>query len=237
MKTIFKTILLSASFLFISCLEEVEKPKVSYENTTKNKTKTKVDSTQIKVADLPIHIPGTNYLIFPVGDLNIFGKNSKSNYGSSSSDSDVNFTISNYNDFQITGYLQNLKFQEIGKDSIYSLTDKPLLIQTATFIKASSSKLLVYTLADMDTNKDEKLDSNDITSLYISEISGKKFIKLTSEFQELLDWNVIEATSKLYFRTMEDINRNGEFDKNDVVHYYIVNLLEKELKRVEFKPV
>ena len=240
MKNIFKIAVLSTSFLLVSCLEEVEKPKVSYENSPKNKKKTKVDSAQIKVADLPVNIEGTNYLIFPVGDLNIFGKNSKSSYNSSS-DSNVNFTISNYNDYQITGYLQNLKFQEIGKDTITTLTDKPVLIQTVTFLKSVSNKtkqqLLVYTLADMDTNKDEKLDSNDIKTLYISEITGKKFSKLTVDFQELLDWNLVDATNRLYFRTIGDVNKNGEFDKNDVVHYYFVNLLEKEWKPIEFIPV
>ena len=72
---------------------------------------------------------------------------------------------------------------------------------------------------------------------YISDISGNGFLKLSDDFQEVLDWNVIDGTSKLYFRTIEDINKNGEFDKNDVVHYFYVNLIAKELKSIEFTPV
>ena len=241
MKNILKIALFTAGLLFVSCKEEIEKPKVSYEKPSKNTTKIKTDTTQITVADLPINIEGTKYLLFPIGDLNIYGSNSKSLYSSSSSDSDVRFTMSNYNDFQLTGYLQNLKFQEIGKDSITTLTKKQVLIQTVTYLKSIADKnkqqYLVYTLADMDTNKDDKLDTNDIKSLYISEISGNNFVKLSTDFQELLDWNLIELSNKLYFRTIEDINKNGEFDKKDVVHYYFVNLLEKELKSIEFKPV
>lgn len=241
MKNILKIALFTAGLLFVSCKEEIEKPKVSYEKPSKNTTKIKTDTTQITVADLPINIEGTKYLLFPIGDLNIYGSNSKSLYSSSSSDSDVRFTMSNYNDFQLTGYLQNLKFQEIGKDSITKLTKKQVLIQTVTYLKSIADKnkqqYLVYTLADMDTNKDDKLDTNDIKSLYISEISGNNFVKLSTDFQELLDWNLIELSNKLYFRTIEDINKNGEFDKKDVVHYYFVNLLEKELKSIEFKPV
>ena len=241
MKNILKIALFTADLLFVSCKEEIEKPKVSYEKPSKNTTKIKTDTTQITVADLPINIEGTKYLLFPIGDLNIYGSNSKSLYSSSSSDSDVRFTMSNYNDFQLTGYLQNLKFQEIGKDSITTLTKKQVLIQTVTYLKSIADKnkqqYLVYTLADMDTNKDDKLDTNDIKSLYISEISGNNFVKLSTDFQELLDWNLIELSNKLYFRTIEDINKNGEFDKKDVVHYYFVNLLEKELKSIEFKPV
>jgi hypothetical protein len=237
MNTILKFSLLSMIFFFVSCKEEAEKPKVIYENATKAKGQSKVNTNQIKVADLPINMQGTNYLIFPVGDLNIYGKNSKSSY---ESDSDVSFTISNYNEFQITGYLQNLKFQEIGKDTITSLTDKPVLIQTATYLKSVSDKtkqqLLVYSLADMDTNKDGKLDANDIKSLYISEISGNKFTKLSPDFQELIDWNLIETSNKLYFRTIEDINKNGEFDKKDVVHYHFVDLSNKEFKVQDYQP-
>lgn len=241
MKNILKFSLLSIVLFFASCREETEKPKVRYDNATKSKTQNKADVNQIKIAALPINMDGTDYLIFPVGDLNIYGKNSKSSYGSNASDSDVSFTISNYNDFEITGYLQNLKFQEIGKDTITALTDKPVLIQTATYLKTVADKtkqqFLVYTLADMDTNKDGKLDGNDIKSLYISEISGNKFTKLSPDYQELIDWNLIEVKSRLYFRTIEDINKNGEFDKKDVVHYYFVDLTNKELKVQDYQPI
>ncbi len=239
MKNRIRISMLVISLSFVSCKQEIEKPKVSYSKATN--TKTRVDSTQITVADLPVHIEGTKYLIFPVGDLNIYGKNTKSTYTNSSSNSDLSFNISNYNDFQFTGYLQNLKFQEIGKDTITKLTEKPLIIQTTTYLKTFADKTkqqyLVYTLFDMDTNKDNKLDVNDIKSLYISDISGNGFLKLSDDFQEVLDWNVIDGTSKLYFRTIEDINKNGEFDKNDVVHYFYVNLIAKELKSIEFTPV
>jgi len=239
MKNILSIASLSLVLLFMSCKEEVEKPKVIYENSAKSKAQTRVDTSQIKIADLPINMEGTNYLIFPVADLNIRSKASK--YSSGSSDSDISFTISNYNDFQITGYLQNLKFQEIGKDTITSLTDKPVLIQTATYLKTvadkSKQQLLVFTLADMDTNKDGKLDTNDIKSIYISEISGAKFIKLSTDFQELLDWNLIDKTNRLYFRSIEDSNKNGEFDKKDVVHYHYVDLLSKDWKVVAYNPI
>jgi len=236
MKNILKFFILSIIFLFASCKEEVERPKVIYENT-KTKGQIKVDTTALKVADLPIHMEGTNYLIFPIGNLNTSSKGSKA----SSYSSQEGFTISNYGEYQITGYLQNLKFQEIGKDTLTTLTDKPILIQTATYLKSVSEKtkqqFLVYTLADMDTNKDNKLDTDDIKSLYISAISGHQFTKLSPDFQELIDWSLISVSNKLYFRTIEDTSKNGEFEKEDVLHYYFVNLLDKDLKALEYKPL
>jgi hypothetical protein len=216
--------------------EEADKPKVIYENPPKVKAAIAVDTNQIEVADLPIALEGTNFLIHPIGVISGNGKGIKS-----ASDSGQSFTVSNYGEFQITGYLKNLKFQEIGKDSIYALTDKQVLIETATYLKAfadkSKQQLMVYSLADMDTNKDGKLDSSDIKSLYISTISGQKFTKLSADFQELIDWKIIESKNVLYFRTIEDTNKNGEFDAEDNLQYHFVNLLDKEWKVTGYKPV
>ena len=223
--------------LFVSCKkEEAEKPKVTYETTSKAKPEVVSDANQIEVADLPINMEGTNYLIHPIGVMSGNGKGIKSSY-----DSEQGFTVSNYGEYQITGYLKNLKFQEIGKDTIYALTDKQILIETATYLKTfadkSKQQLLVYSLADTDTNKDGKLDGNDIKSLYISTISGQKFTKLSANFQELIDWKIIESKNLLYFRTIEDTNKNGEFDAKDSLQYQFVNLLDKEWKVISYKPI
>ena len=223
--------------LFISCKkEEAEKPKVTYETTSKGKPEVVADTNQIAVADLPINMEGTNILIHPIGVMSGKGKGIKS-----SPEEEESFTVSNYGEYQITGYLKNLKFQEIGKDSIYALTDKQVLIETATYLKTfadkSKQQLLVYSLADMDTNKDGKLDSSDIKSLYISTISGQKFTKLSADFQELIDWKILESKNILYFRTIEDTNKNGEFDADDNLKYNSVNLLDKDWKVTSYKPI
>ena len=218
-------------FVFLASCEKKEesKPKVIYETTTKAKPIIQPNTTQIEIADLPINMEGTNYLIHPVGSVT-----------NATSGSNESFTISNYGEFQITGYLKNLKFQEIGKDTITALTDKPVLIETATYLKTYADKtkqqLLVYTLADMDTNKDGKMDDNDIKSLYISTISGQKFTKLSADFQELVDWKVIESKSILFFRTIEDTNKNGKFDAQDTFQYYAVNLMDKNWKVSNYNP-
>lgn len=241
MKNISKYTTLFLLLILMSCKEEAEKPKVIYGNSTKQKEQPKIDTAQVEIADLPIQMQGTNYLIHPVAGLNIYGGNAKSRYESSSSVNDISFKISNYSEYEITGYLRNLKFQEIGSDSIKSLTDKPILIQTATYLKSVSDKakqqVLVYSLADLDTNKDGKLDVTDIKSLYISEISGKRFTKVSTDFQELIDWNLIESKNRLYFRTIEDTNKNGQFDKNDVIHYHYLDLSNKDWKVFDYNPI
>lgn len=227
--------------LLASCKkEEVEKPKVIYDASRGSKVISKIDSTQIKIADLPIQMLGTEYLIHPIGDLNVYGKGLKNRYGSSSV-SDVSFTISNTAEYEITGYLQNLKFQKVDSDSIKPLTDQRVLIQTATYLKSVSDKInkqiMVYTMFDMDTNKDGKLDTSDIKTLYLSRISGDDLTKISPEFQELIDWQLVESKNRLYFRTVEDTNKNGEFDSKDVVHYNYIDLANKDWKVETYKPI
>nr|WP_315187078.1 hypothetical protein [uncultured Flavobacterium sp.] len=240
MKKIHIALLGISLLLQVSCKEEVEKPRVIYDASNKTAVIAKTDSTQIEIADLPIQMEGTNYLIHPVGDLSIIDKGTKTKYGSSSVN-DLSFTISNVAKYEITGYLQNLKFQKTDSDSIKPLTDKPVLIQTATYLKSISDKIdkqiLVYTMVDMDTNKDGKLDTSDIKALYLSKISGEKFTKISSDFEELIDWNLIESNNRLYFRTVEDTNKNGQFDKKDVVHYNYIDLSNKNWTVVNYKPV
>jgi hypothetical protein len=224
-----------------SCKDETEKPKVSYDKDAKVKAVAKVDTTQIKIADLPINFEGTNYLIHPIGDLNNYDAASKYESGSSRGDYDQNFKVSNYNDFQITGYLKDLEFQEIGSDSVRTLSTKPMMIESATYLKSvadkSGQQLLLYSLSDIDSNNDMKLDENDIKALYISTISGSRFTKLSQDQRELLDWTIIESKNLLYFRTIEDTNKNGKFDKNDTLHYHYVALNAKEWKVLEYYPI
>jgi len=241
MKNSLKYIALAIIGTLVSCKDDVEKqPKVIYDASNKAKIVDKTDSTQIEIADLPIQMEGTNYLIHPVGDLRVYERGSKSRYGSSSVN-DLSFTISNLGDFEITGYLQNLKFQKTDSDSIRALSNKPVLILTATYLKPVADKtqnqVMVYTLADSDTNKDGKIDSGDIKTLYLSNISGENFTKISEDFQELVDWSLIESKNRLYFRTIEDTNQNGQFDKNDVLHYNYIDLASKKWEVKNYKPI
>ena len=221
--------------LLLSCKEE-EKPKVIYEESTLKETKK--DSSQIKVADLPIHMEGTKYLLHPIGDVQVAYE--RGNYGSAKTNVG-SYALSNYNSFELTGYFQNIKFQHIDSTALRPLTNKQMQIQTATYLNAIALKIkkqiLIYSLVDTDTNRDGKMDSNDIKSLYISNLNGLNFQKLSGELQELIDWNVVEALSRLYFRTIEDINKNGAFDEKDKVHYHYVNLASEDWKVEDYSPV
>ncbi|WP_136668724.1 hypothetical protein [Flavobacterium sp. H122] len=213
--------------LFVNCKEE-PKPKVKY-NTSTPKVEIKQDTSKLSVADLPIQFSNSNVLLYAIGELRLSDFR-KGNYDSEKYDNS-RFNVSNVMDDEVTGYLQNVKFQEIGKDSLHVLTDKAIMIERMTYLK--SKKILVYVVADVDTNQDSKVDSDDIKSLYLSTDLGGNFTKVSPEVQELIDWNYIDKAGKIYFRTIDDRNKNGAFDKNDDLHYFTVNV-NKEWKVEEF---
>jgi hypothetical protein len=63
-------------------------------------------------------------------------------------------------EFEINGFLQNLKFQKSWSGFYQKINRKACLIQTATYLKSVANKtnnqIMVYTMVDMD-NKDGKI--------------------------------------------------------------------------------
>lgn len=224
-------ILLASSLMIFSCQEEKAKPKVKY--TEKEAKSPQKDTTKLEVADLPIQFEGSNVLVYTIGNLTLGEINKRGNYEATTYEGVAGFNVSNSMENEITGYLQNIKFQAVGSDSLHVLTEKVMLIERVSFLK--NNKMLVYVLADADTNQDGSIDSNDIKSLYVSTELGKNFTKISSELQELVDWKHIDAANKIYFRTIEDANKNGEFDKKDKIHYHFLNL--KDSKVSEYFPL
>lgn len=225
--------------ILIACQKQEETPKVIYENTEEvtEVSYQKIDSTEIKIADLPVKFTGTNYLLHPVGDVRVYNTGS-SKYGSSKTNQ-VSYTISNYSSPEITGFISNVMFQHKDSLSLKPLTNNRMEILSITYLDELALKtqkqFLVYTLVDVDTNRDGRYDSNDIKTLYLSRIDGTSFTKLTPDFHELLEWKIIDH--KLYFRSIEDINKNGEFDSKDAVHYSYVDLLNDEWKMETYNPL
>lgn len=238
MEKVFTTVFLI--LILMSCGTD-NKPKIVHSDTSENaSTEIKKDSSYIEIADLPIQIDSTDYLIHPIGNFKIDGERGKTVYKSSSSGIQ-SFSISNYSGYRITGNLSNLMFQHVDSENLIPLTSAIIKIRSLTFLEKLSVKtdrqLLVYEINDKDTNQDGKLDYNDLKALYISRIDGTEFIKISEPNRELMDWKIIEHLNRLYFRTIEDANKDGEFDRKDIVHYKYIILTDDSLKVVEYKPI
>ena len=216
--------------LIVGCNNSKVAPKVTYDENKKEAKKLVSEvTTEIEIADLPIQMEGSRYLLHPIGTIRV-GANDK-RYGENS------YKLSNYNRLELTGNFTNLKFQHQDSITTRNLTDKNIKIQTATLINAGKKQFLIYILEDLDSNKDGELNDNDIKDLYLSDGNGLNFVKLSADMQEVIDWNTIESKNKLFFRTLEDINKNGAFDSKDQVHYFYLDLDSKQPTSIEYFPV
>lgn len=238
MKKVLATVFLILTLM--SCGTD-DKPKIIHSDKNENDlTEFKNDSSYIEIADLPIQIDSTDYLIHPIGYFKIDKEKGKSIYKSSSYGTQ-SFSVSSYSGYRITGNISNLMFQHVDSDKLTPLTSAIIKIRSLTFLKnlsvTTDRHLLVYEINDKDTNQDGQLDYKDINTLYLSRIDGTEFMKISEPNRELIDWKIIERQNRLYFRTIEDGNKDGKFNRKDIVHYKYINLTDKKLEIVEYKPI
>ena len=201
-----------------------------------NLSKTKKEIKTIDIADLPILIDSTSYLVHPIGNYSIEKDRSEYSYKRSE-----NLSVVNYSGNRITGNISNIKFQDIDSNELISLTEETLNIKSMMFLRDVFEKTekgyFIYNVFDKDTNADGELNSEDLRSLYMSNLNGTAFRKLSPSLQDVNRWKVITEANKLYFKSIEDIDKNGEFDKKDKTHYFYLDLSNKNSKVVEYFPI
>ncbi len=227
------------TFAFHSCLNDTQ-TKVNYEDENL-KDSLIIDSTLTKISDLPIQIDSVDYLIYPIGNAKISSNSRGSFYLGSGGSGSSSFSVSNSSYGNNSGIFYNLKFQKVHSDSLIALTDKTLRINSFTFLReifeSTGRKFLLYQIHDRDTNKDRVIDRNDIETLYISEIDGSKFEKIIPDFQELIDWKTVKKQNRLYYRSIEDVDKDGEFTTKDSLHYFYIDLGKPNMDIIEFNPL
>ncbi|WP_204346421.1 hypothetical protein [Psychroserpens algicola] len=199
----------------------------------------KKEEHSVDIADLPIYIDSTNYVIHPIGTYSI--ENSRSSKYGGDSFYSQNYSVAKYNGYRIAGDLSNVKFQNIHSDVLKPLTNNIIKIHQMSFLFESFKTLkkgyYVYDVIDKDTNANGKLDKQDLKSIYISYNDGSHFKRLSPEHQDLIEWKPLPINSRLYFKTIEDTDNNGEFDKKDKMHYFYYDLKATDAKVTEYFPI
>ncbi len=220
--------------IFAMACTNTDKPKVVYEQDT-TATGLIIDTTAVPMANLPIHFDSTDYLIFVVGKAQSYGRDSKFYIGSGSSNEE-SFSVGYFDGQSVRGDIDNIKFQHIDSVHIRELTTEQIKIRSFHLIQTTANIILLEVI-DKDTNKDHELTYEDVVSLYMANSNGTKFKKLSINGHQLLDWKLMTAANRVYFRTIEDVNRNGEFDSKDAFHHYFVSLKTEDFEAVEIYPL
>ena len=93
------------------------------------------------------------------------------------------------------------------------------------------SKSILYKIRNDDFNKDHKLNSYDPLYLFISDNRGKELIQISPKNENLISYSIIPESDELIFRTKRDSNKNLEFDREDDLIWYKINL------KLNYKPI
>lgn len=134
----------------------------------------------------------------------------------------------------------NLIFEDLINHRKYLLTKNQIRISSYNQLwSRAGNKYIVYRVIDRDYNKDGKMNSDDIESLYISSIDGTSFAKISKDRENVQynnrDW--IHSVDRYYFRTIEDSNKDGFFDIKDKMYHYYIEFTEGNYRVVEYNPL
>lgn len=231
-------VMVTATLLY-SCGQE--KSKINHEavDTTSVVDDRIKDTTKILVSELPVKFDSTDILLFAIGLVDLqerggYSKIASGSYGSS------DIASAYFNSDNLIGNFFNIVFQDKNGNE-RKLTDKKIKIRSVSFLrdiyKKTKTGYLLYSISDRDSNGDKELDHSDVEALYISKIEGTDFKKLTKELHEFYDWSLIKGENRIYFRTLEDKNKDGELNNKDKFHYYFIDFSGDKYSMTEYNPV
>ncbi|KZS41054.1 hypothetical protein AWE51_23130 [Aquimarina aggregata] len=86
---------------------------------------------------------------------------------------------------------------------------------------------ILYKIGDKDYNKDKRLNYEDPLHLFISKIDGSELVRLSPLNENLESYKIVPKTDKIIFRTSRDIDSDLNFDKDDELIWYQIDLSEK----------
>lgn len=227
------------AMLLISCGQN---RKIDY---TRNLDTTSVandgikDTTKLLVSELPIKFDSTDILLFAVEQVDLqerggYSKVRSAYYGS------AEIATSYFSTDHLIGNFVNIVFKDKSGHE-QRLTNKRIKIRSVTYLRdiAKQTKVgyLLYSISDRDSNADRELNNSDLEALYISNIDGSGFTKLTQELHDFFDWSSIKGESRIYFRTLEDKNRDGILNNRDKFHYYFIDFENNKYSVTEYNPL
>ena len=196
--------------LVILLLSGCTKPHQVIQQVTAKEHEHAGDENIKLIAELPVKIDSSDYLVFPVTALNSGKRTSK-----------VSYTITKYYE----NYYENFIFQNTKNGETHFITEKPVKIISYQQLKNENNnpdKVLIYEVIDnLRPNDPERPE---ITSLYLSSIDGKTFTRVSKEKHDVRNWVYIPQLKKVFFNTVVDKNNDNQFDEKDEYSTYQVSI-------------
>lgn len=205
-------IMITLSLFVLSC--EVGQPKIEIVED-KNLNQQQIDSIledyNFKYSQI-VFIDSLEKVIFPVATEIIYGRSSYS----SSYDSD---SYSNY---------WNFIFYDIKSGKTKLLTDKKTSFSSfhtnLENVGPTLKRSVLYQATDIDYNEDGKLTYKDPSHLFISDIDGNNFTRISPINEDFQEYRIVPNTDKIIFKTLRDVNNSKKFNAKDETVWYLIDV-------------
>lgn len=130
-----------------------------------------------------------------------------------------------------TTLYNNIVFYHKKTGDAHLLLKKKAMIQSFDLLEIKSvdkksQKFWLYKIIEQDTNADKKLNHQDATIGYISDLSGKNLQQITPNNSKMLSWVILAGENSILIRIIKDSNQDKKFTKLDNTNFVRVNLKE-----------
>jgi len=87
-----------------------------------------------------------------------------------------------------------------------------------------STRFWLYRIIENDTNKDNKLNSQDAIIVYISDSSGKNLQQITPNNAQLISRTIVQSVGAIFLKNIEDSDNDKKITERDKINFIKVNL-------------
>ncbi len=238
-----KKLLFSLAALILICSCKRNEPRIVYDKGEQVKDLNESENKKYKklITDLPFSFDSLKYLYFPIGETNESFRINARSIASSYSKTSKSYSLGYVNGRYVNCNLNNLMIRPKNSSTFKLLTKSDLKIKSMNYLYRIDTlhgiDRFIFRVIDFDSNKDTHINDDDLVGLYSSRTNGADFKRISPKKQQLIDWKTVDLQGLLYFRTMEDIDRNGEFDDKDRINLYEYNLIKGDTIKLIFNDV
>ncbi|MBN3923506.1 hypothetical protein [Nostoc sp. NMS4] len=210
------------------------------------------NAEQVKATDKPKLQPNliygdliikeqSDYLMIPVS---ISGQNE---------DKGLDLSLSRSYENERNNQLYNIIFYQKQGSEAHLLLNKKAIITSFDLLEVKATnkpttRVWLYKIIDQDTNIDKKLNSEDATIGYLSDLSGKNLQQVTPNNTRIISWVLVPSQNAIFLKIIKDSDNDKKFTKEDKTNFVRVNLdkigmgtevisdqIEQEIKSYIFK--
>lgn len=133
----------------------------------------------------------------------------------------------NYSSFNNIG----LYYDKTGK--VIPILNERYLINGIDYHYIDNDILITFSGLDKDTNRDKKLNYEDLETFFVYSVNKNKLSKVTEKDMTFISYEFIPETKNLIFVFGHDRDLNGKFEsKNEPTYIYRFDFEKEELKPV-----